>query len=157
MRGLQFIKKFLVLLGAAIAISITSISHLYAQQSSSDGYLYNIMVNTYGMLNQLNTIPTYFNEMGEFIKSWMTPDKSESTQNMQNAFATLGGLLLQNEQTQQQLQAQLMIDLITKSSNSTIPPGQTPTMTINQILKQIPNLNDLSYGTLIGVPLHPKP
>lgn len=157
MRGLNYMKKVLILFGTAIAISMVSISNLHAQQqSSTSNYLYNIMVNTYGTLQAINKLPTYFNDFGQFIKSWMKPDDSKSTTQIQGSFASLGNAFVQDATTQNNGQLQLMIDLINQSSATTPQAGQTTNTAINQILTQVPNLNEISYSTLLGMPPAPK-
>lgn len=169
------LKKLIILLGAALIISLVSLSTLNAADApSSDGgaggtgssgvgasgdYLQQIAINTAGMLKQLNNLPSYLQGLGEFITSWMTNDTSKSTETMQGSFAGIGSSIVQDNAAQLAVQPKLAI-----TQFSRLPPAQpfkptdftAPLNSPTSILQIIPNINDLAYSTLLGQPLSPK-
>src|SRR5881296_3478643 len=99
MRCPSFIKKFFVLLIAACTLSFFSISYLNAA-SLTETYLYYIMQYTNGTLKAINDFPNYMGGLGKLAISWLEEDKTNTTAQMQGDFATLGGLIVQNSEMQ---------------------------------------------------------
>ena len=110
----KVIKKFITLLPTAATVSLVYIPASHAQNSET--YLYNIMQNTYGMLQDLNNFPNYLQGLGKFIISWMTNDTSDTTAQMQGSFAALGGTIVSDINAQNGLQLQLTADLYNQTS-----------------------------------------
>ncbi len=158
MSFLNSIKKLLVRPSAALMISLLSFSSANAQSQggATTGYLYNIMINTYGTLQAINNLPNYFTNFGQFIQSWMKTDDSTTTSQIQSSFASLGSAFVNDTNTQNSGQTQLIIDLINQSSMNPNPAPKSQTQAIAQIIAQVPNLNELSYSTLVGAPPAPK-
>lgn len=139
MRTLNHIRKFIILLGVAVIISIFSFTNLRAQ-GTAEGYLAVIAQNTTNILQKVNDLPTYLQNAGQLILSWITPDNSPTTISMQESFATLGKLFVDDFNKQNSMQGQLSTDLLGPN---------TTTATL-------PNANDLVYSTLLGSPYFPK-
>lgn len=148
MRILQSMKKFMVLLLAGIVLSFVNVSNSHAD---SESYLYNIMIYTNGILKQVNNLPNYLEGLGKFIISWMTPDDSDSTAQMQTNFASMGSLITQNAATQNNAQLTLTADLYGVQPSSFNNPPNSP-----EILKKLPQINDITYATMLGLPPSPK-
>lgn len=136
----SFLKKTAILAGTAVAISALSISNLRAQ-GQSETYLYYIMQYTYGTLQAINDLST------KLFKQ----DDSDSTSQLQSNFATLGNLIVQNFNTQNSYQTQLTADLFGQKIESFTTPANSPS-----VLNVIPNINDLAYSTMLGLPPVPK-
>jgi hypothetical protein len=141
---LNWFKKLIVLIGVIMLISLLSFSRLNAQTSNSESYLYYITQYTYGTLQAVNNLPNYIN-------SWLKQDDSDSTKQIQGSFATLGDLIIQNMEFQNTSQLPITADLFGLDLATLKNPAKA-----SQILNQIPNLNDLSYSTMVGKPPLPK-
>lgn len=152
MRFVNGIKKFIIVLAAAITVFFFYIPTLRAQQAgpggSAETYLYHIMENTYGILQDFNNFPNYLEGLGKFIISWMTNDTSETTTSMQGNFATLGSLIVSDQDAQKSAQLDLTADLYNQTNKGVFvnPPGSPA------ILDTIPNINGLTYSTVLGLP-----
>lgn len=154
---IDYLKKVLILIGAAIAITLAQPSNLYAQQGNN--YLYWIMVYTNGILQQVNNLPNYLSGLGQYIISWMTQDNSSSTTTMQQTFATIGSQLANDVTLELAQQPQLTAALFS-------PPPPAPALTTanlsapsnvqSSILNLLPNINELTYSSLLGQPPSPK-
>lgn len=143
---LGYLKKMLVLITAVIAIVISGSSKLFADQNTT--YLQQIAANT---LNTLNLLSPY-------VLNWMTQLGGQSdttTPTLQQNFALIGQSLNDNLAGQLNLQPQLIATLF-----SPPPPAQPftaaslslPANNPSSILNTIPNLNQLTYITLLGYP-----
>lgn len=107
--------------------------------STSEEYLYYIMQNTYGILQMVNNLPTFMNQLTQLALSWFDPDDSTTTANLQSNFANFGSGLVRNLTVQNAVQPQLMQDLFQKATPTTMPYA-----------------NDLAYQTLLGMPYFKK-
>lgn len=116
--------------------------------------LNSIVQNTYQTLQRVNNLPNYLHNLNVLTQSWLTPDKSDTTSQMQAGFATLGAQIvaINNTQNSDQLQTQLAADLFANGDVTafTTPPGYP------KILRNMPYVNDLSFTSLLGKPLIPK-
>ncbi len=135
----SFLKKYLILAGAATTVSLLSITNLRAQSDTE--YLFFIKQYTYGTLLAINDLSS------KLFKE----DDSDSTAKLQSDFATLGNLIVQNFNTQNSYQKQLTADLFGQPIASFTTPIDTP-----GVLRVIPNINDLAYSTMLGLPPVPK-
>lgn len=154
---LSYIKKMLILIAVSLAVLFSGPSKLYAQDGNE--YLRLIAEYTNGILQQVNNLPNYLEGLGKFIISWMAEDKSDSTASMQQLFATIGQSFTTGFQDQLNLQPQLLADLFS-------PPPPAPAIKVadltapanvaNSILNKLPNVNELSYPTMLGQPPSPK-
>jgi len=143
MSFLNHVKKLVILFGTAIALSMAYLPYLSAQ-GNSEQYLALIAQYTYGTLQAVNQLPAYLN-------SWLNPDTSKFTQQIQGTFAALGNLIIGNINFQNNNQLQLTADLF----GFTVAQFKNPTQA-KTILQTLPNINDLSYSTMVGQPPLPK-
>jgi len=118
--------------------------------ATSTAYLQQIAANTYGTLVAVNNIPVYLNELTLMALSWLALDNDPSTSiinQTQQSFASLAYWTTQDYATQNSMQQQMMADMLHKPlSDLTTPPDNPP------ILASLPNVNDLSYATILGMP-----
>lgn len=112
--------------------------------------LYAIMKNTYGTLKAVNNIPNFLYEITELAMSWLADDKSDSTKKMQFQFATLGKIILSNNDLQNKIQTNLLATQLGVNESEFSQEADAP------ILKQLPFVNDLSYASLLSKPPVPK-
>lgn len=109
-----------------------------------------ITTNTYASLQAVNTLPAYIQSATEYIKSWMKSDKSEGTKQMQSDFSVIGTSFVNNSNMVNKADnmRQLMTDQLGPPiiKSDFINPQNSP-----KILKTVPNVNDLSYGTVINL------
>lgn len=107
-----------------------------------------IAANTFASLLAVSTLPTYLESASKYISNWTDPDKSESTKQIQGDFTQLGNQFITNSNAVNtraniiQLAADLFHQPVEKFTN----PQNQP-----DILKIVPNVNDLSYGTVINL------
>jgi hypothetical protein len=114
-------------------------------------YLKNIQDNTYKILVIVNDFPVYLTNMSTFALSWLKPDDSDSTANMQGNFTALGTIFANNisAQNDRNLQLALTASLFGLSSTADLAnPSDKP-----KILATVPNINDLTYNSLLGSPI----
>lgn len=110
-----------------------------------------ITTNTFATLQSVNNIPTYLYNITEMALSWVSKDDSDTTTNMLSRFSALGGAILQNEVRQNEIQQQLMADMYGQPIASFTQPTNSPA-----IAQVVPNINDLSFMTILGAPPAPK-
>jgi hypothetical protein len=144
------LKPLLVLLG------VLSLNVAYAEgetTSTDSDYLSQIASNTYSILEQVNNLPTYLGDIAQMATSWITTDDDTTSFISQNQadFASLGYWFEQNKVTQNGMQPQIMATLTGQPLASFTEPANAPT-----ILQVLPNINDLSYSTLLGAPPVPR-
>lgn len=131
------IKKLIALVTAAITISLLCFSPLRAQTSqTAEQYLAQIADNTYNILKAVNDVPVYLASLPAFLASWLAPDESKTTPQLQTDLANYGNRIVQDINVQNSLQPQLLAELF----------GQEVTR------KNMPNANDMVYSTLLGIP-----
>ncbi|OGT37347.1 MAG: hypothetical protein A3F12_06205 [Gammaproteobacteria bacterium RIFCSPHIGHO2_12_FULL_38_14] len=151
MRLLNRLKKISIFIGI-LFFSIQSSSHAQEQQSSqSDGYLKLIADNTYSILGKINDIPKLLDTLTKMALSFLSDEsdpssKTSSVPLMQSDFTALGTLFTQNNvvnPTFQQFQQQLTLALLDPDKKFSDANG---------LLAAQPNINDLVYATLMGLP-----
>lgn len=153
MRFSNQLKKIVVLLSAAASVSVVSITNSKAE-STSELYLKMIAENTYNILAQVNNLPTYLYGLAQLTYSWMQLDNDASSSfiyQTQGNFASLGYWFSQTPVLQNSLQAQVMADALGQPVASLTQPATSPA-----ILNILPNINDVSYTTVLGKPPAPK-
>lgn len=146
----DLIKKLLLLVIAITTITLLSFPPLKAQStdtttttptiggntgSTTEEYLYNIMQNTYGILLAVNNLPVYMQTLTDMANAWLMKDESDGTATLQGMFADMSNTYLAANDARPPLQPQLLQDLFQKATTATLP-----------------NANDLSYQTLLGMP-----
>lgn len=140
--------KILGLCSAVTMISLVGLSSLRAQTTDGQGgggssndsnYLYNIMINTAGILEKVKDLPTMLTNLTTMALSWVAPDDTDATANLQQQFATLASALLAEDGNQLSLQPRLLAELFDKA---------TP--------QNLSYANDLTFTTLLGVPYFAK-
>ncbi len=137
-----FLKKFLILLGAATTVSLVSTSNLRAQGASEE-YLRQIAQNTNNILQKVNNLPAYLSNLAQMALAFTAADNSNATANTQLNFTKLNNLINKNSTTQLSLQTQLNGELFKNAD-----PIET----------MVPYANDLTYSTILGSPyLKPDP
>jgi hypothetical protein len=108
-----------------------------------------ITTNTFATLQSVNNIPVYLYHLTEMAMSWLSKDDSDTSANMLSQFSTLGSVILQNEDKQNALQQQVIADMYgLKVADFN---GNNPV-----IAQTVPNVNDLSFTTMLGAPPAPK-
>lgn len=140
------IKKFLVLAGSAITLSCFAISNINAANGGPD-YLAIIAQNTTNILEKVNNIPDYINNISAYILNWQKTDDSQSTADMQVSFDIIGKMPAQIAATQLNMQQQIVADMLEISMTDLTTPKDNPT-----VLKRLPQINSLSYTTMLGRP-----
>ena len=170
---INYVAKFFILLFAAGTITTISVTNLYAQDNNIVLFLQQIAnstaitsTNTANIYNTLNkTILNYLKIIAKVALSWgtdevMDPDGKHPSfiTNSQLDFASLGVLLAQNDINQStndaskstfsppisvQLAAALFLQPV---ANLISKNNQSP-----EILKILPNINDLLYPTILGL------
>ena len=150
---MQMLKKLVVLMGAALSIHVAYAADASGTTSADSDYLSQIATNTYNILEQVNNLPTYLGNLAEMATSFITTDGDATSfiSTNQSSFASLGYWLEQNKVTQNTMQPQIMATLTGQSLASFTQPANAPS-----ILDALPNINDLSYSTLLGAPPVPK-
>ena len=108
-----------------------------------------LLTTTNNILAIVNTIPAYLNTyVTPFILNLKAPDDSDQISKMQASFATLGQTFTANYTNQLSLQQQLMASVVNQPLSSFTPQGNNPAT----IMTLIPNINDLAYSTMLGLP-----
>lgn len=146
MRYLDKLKKFFVLLVAAISISIVSVNNASAV-SNWEYYLQVIAQNSYAILDRVNNVPVFLQNIATALLSLQQQDNDSNslTYRVQNYFAQLGLGYTQQNAAQAQIQRQVMADVLGVPLSDF--NGRNP-----KILQQLPNVNELAYGTLLNQP-----
>lgn len=154
---MQMLKKLLVLMGALglfnVAYAADATATAGGTTSTDSDYLSQIASNTYSILEQVNNLPTYLSNVAEMASSWITTDGDATSfiSTNQNSFASLGYWFEQNKVTQNTMQPQIMATLTGQPLTSFTEPANAPS-----VLDVLPNINDLSYSTLLGAPPVPR-
>lgn len=122
---------------------------------SSPSYAQSVEYYLARILEKVDTLPDALKELVLMATSWIAPDKSEFTGNIQEDFSNLGQLLLINAEEQKKQLAQINADLFNQPLASFNQASSNP-----KILTIFPpnflNINDVTYSTLLGIPPLPK-
>lgn len=129
------------------ALTTTSYAQGVNSCSDSDSCLKAIMQNTYETLGKVNTLPDYLNQLGQFAASWLAVDDTTSTTEMQANFANSGAFITQAMSGQYTDPVQLAADLYGQPKTNFTTPSNRPS-----ILDVLPNVNDITYSSVIGFP-----
>lgn len=149
---IRLIKKVLILMTAALSVSMVAVGPLRAADNAGPDYLKLIYDNTTQILNRVNSLPNYITKMLELSFNLQKEDDSTTTQTMQSNFASIGQLMQQDYVTQNSLQLQVMADLVNQPvSGFNLGADQN-----GSVLKTFPYINDLAYSTMLGLPPAPK-
>lgn len=145
MRFWNRFKKCLQISTTSTVLSLLCAHQAWAQGDS--GYLRTIAQNTTDILTNVNSIPDYLYNMGLYIDSWLAPDTSDTTANMQTNFDALGNLANLNYTKQLAMQQQLTASMIGVDVSTLTTPTNSPS-----ILKSFSTINNVAYSTLLGQP-----
>ncbi|EKD73667.1 MAG: hypothetical protein ACD_45C00229G0005 [uncultured bacterium] len=127
------IKKIIFIFAAIFTTSILMTTPAKSQ-GLAEQYLAYIMQYTYETAQTAYHIQEYVYQSLVIANSWVLPDTTETTANLQSSFANLTGAALQNATTQINLQPQLTKDFFgTAITKNTVPYA-----------------NDMAYQTLLG-------
>lgn len=107
--------------------------------ANTGNYLYNIMINTAGILKKVDDLPIMLKNLTTMALSWTLPDKTDSTANLQQEFASFANVFLTENAQQLSLQPRLLADLFNHATPQTMPYA-----------------NDLTFTTLLGQPYFSK-
>jgi hypothetical protein len=143
------LKKFLVLAGSALTISSLGVSDLRA--ADSPDYLAIIAANTTNILTKVSNIPDYIQNATAYILNWQKSDTSQTTADMQVNFDVIGKATAQNLATQNAQQIQITADMLGINIGDLTTPKDNPA-----VLKTLPQVNNLSYATMLSMPPAPK-
>jgi len=134
------LKKMIAISIAALAVGIMAISPAKGD-SISDLYLAYITQFTYETAQAAYYIEQYTYGVLTILNSWVLPDKSDATANLQSGFVNMTNAAIQNSATQNTAQQQFTQDFL-----SGINAGS------------VPYANDFTYQTLLGQPyFNPDP
>lgn len=145
MRALNYLKKASVLMVAAAAVSIVSFSN--ASAFPGEFYLGQIADNTFNILEKVNALPAMLESITKMAKSVIAEDESDETATIQQDFANLGYQLIYQSTAQKTYQQQLMADILGVNLSEFTSPAKSP-----KILESLPEVNDLSFATLLNNP-----
>lgn len=147
------VKQIKSLLRLFIFISVVISINVYSQTAAAIGTsgcsdanscLRAINTNTFIILQFINKD---LELLGTMASSWLADDKTNATAQMQTYFGSLGNIIIADSNMQNSLatQQQFLADLF----GGTVGDfnSQSPA-----IARSIPNINDLSYPTLLGQP-----
>jgi hypothetical protein len=128
-------------ISATLGIALFFIAPLKANETTSladisSNYLQTISQNTTGILTYVNRLPVYLRAMTKMALSWLAPDDSESTAELQYAFTGLENASIQNAKIHDENQKKFLDYFFA------FPKTQN----------DFPNANDLTYQTLLKKP-----
>lgn len=128
-------------INAALAITLFCITPSIAAgtnplSNTSVNYLQTIAENTSGILVYVNNLPVYLRALTKMALSWLAPDTSQSTAELQNTFTALENASIQNTKTQTENQKKFLDYFFA------FPSKQS----------DFPSANDFTYQTLLKQP-----
>ena len=126
-------KKIIAMCGAVLTLGFLAILPASAQGLVEE-YLAHIMQYTYATAQSARAIEDYTYQSLVIANSWILPDTTQTTADLQSSFANLTSAGLQNVTTQIGLQPQLTQEFL----GSSITPST------------VPYANDMTYQTLLG-------
>lgn len=142
---MKLFKKFLLLIGTAVIIN--SLSTLaYAQTTSPtavEALLAAIKDDTARILNKIDNLPDYFQEIGYYLINLTDSDNSTHTSNLQQKFSELGNLLNSNIDGQNALT--YVYDQQSKTRS-----GLNADLLGDASINNMWYANDLLYTTILG-------
>jgi hypothetical protein len=128
-------KKIIALGATVITLGIIIITPARSQ-SLSEMYLALIAEYTYKTAEATYYAEKYIYNLLVMLNSWVLPDQSETTANLQSSFAGETNTVITNYTTQVSLQKQLMTDFLGERVKSST----------------VPYANDMVFGSLINQP-----
>lgn len=111
-----------------------------------------IVANTYQALVRINNVPEQLQNISKMALSWLTPDDSDETGVLQGSFAKLGLAYVNQPQLQLSQSLNLSVQQFSPGKTNTLanPPDQP------SILTTTPQINGLTYSTVLGSPVVTK-
>lgn len=142
MKYLDQLKKVFVLMVAAICTSIVYIGPSTAQ-TYSEWYLQQIANNTYNMLQIMQNS----GNLAGFAVSWLQQDTGDDsvTTKAQQGLATSGWMFTISQALIKAQQRQIVADIMDRPLGDF--EGKNPI-----ILADVPNVNEISFSSLVGAP-----
>ena len=107
-----------------------------AGAAASPDYLQEIATFTNGTLTAVNSLPAYLTIIAESCTAWLQPDTTDTAANLQASFSNYSNAILLSSSQQQQFVTPLTSDMF----GTSVTQGS------------LPYANDLTYGTLLGIP-----
>lgn len=145
MRFVSQIKKVVLFVSAGIMASFVVVNNAYAQ--SAEVYLQIIAKNTAEILGRVDKIPSHIQSMFEYTSNWLKPDDSDDTAQLQSNFALLGTNFVNLPTAQNSIQQRLAADIVQQPIASFTQPQNAPA-----ILGILPNINNMMYSSMLGLP-----
>jgi hypothetical protein len=156
---LKFFRKTLLKISFVACISLISISNAQAQ---NEAILNAIKVNTDNILSSINAFPSFLSNLVtssiiSFIsQTWLLPDDDANglSTHLRANFVAMDTLFLNSALAQTNKQLQLTADLFSEDPHKSAQnlANFTAGDGVADILKALPNINDLVYTTLLGAP-----
>jgi hypothetical protein len=156
------LQKFIAFATMILAIIALSFSPVNADTPAAGSGVCNdqtsclqlISQNVYATLQQLNTLPDFLNNAAVFILNLTSADTSDTTAQLQTTFTGIGNdIATTNAYTSDPSNIlnvtaaalQVSVNQFSAGNNAPAP-----------ILTTIPNVNDLAYSTILGMPPVPN-
>jgi hypothetical protein len=128
------IQKIIAMSAAALTLNLAMILPAKAQ-TASEMLLALIAEYTYKTAEATYYIEQFSYSMLTILNSWILPDESDTTANLQASFVTVTNTALQNATAQNALQQQLTQEFLAGAN-----------------IESIPYVNDFTYQTMLGQP-----
>jgi hypothetical protein len=112
-------------------------------------YLQQIATSTYYTLAAINNVPTYLDTITKMALSWLTMESDSTSFIMQSQadFANLGTSYSQSANNQATTLVQSSANYLGQNASDFTNPANAP-----KILTTIPNINDMFYSSIVGMP-----
>ena len=156
MRFLKKLLTYITVISASLTFSLLINTNVRADDIDKP-FLQQIQSDTDAILAYINnTLPTYLAEIYQFCATWMVLETNNTTfTNFGTGFGTLAYWVNQvvTQQNATQLQTQITADMLGQPVSSFTGAMGVGTPSVLSI---IPNINDLSYATMLGIPPVPN-
>src|SRR3990167_3046346 len=117
------------------------------ESGGGGSYLQQIAQNTLGILNEVNNLPTYLQQLVAFAQSWASPDDSDATAQLQSTISTWSTATQQENGQPLTYLKSLQYDFFGPLQTTNTNQPQTTTT------KQAPaNVDNLAYSSFLGTP-----
>lgn len=159
MRTYNYLKKFVFISLSTLVVTFVGVTNVRAQDPVADGLLAAIKVDTDAILVAVQRLPNQIQQMitaalnAYMQQTWLKPDDAASglsASSLIPSFTALDGILLSDKANQDdpQFQLKLIAAMLHQPLSSFSSIGNKGP----QVLLSVPNLNEITYTTLLGVP-----